>query len=179
MNREMLVPLIVLCVMMPLVLLRNRAPRVLHPDRLWIMPAIVLPLIGLGLWGSQFEPGVLHAPFGLIGWSLLLVGLLLGAAFGWQRGRMVTIEKTPEGVLKAQASPLAVLLIIAVFVLRSALRPWTEAHAADWHVSPLAIGDAFLMFAVGMIVAQRVEMYIRAKRIQHGGTDAHAEAVPS
>jgi hypothetical protein len=179
MNREMMIPLIVLCVMIPLVLLRNRAPRVLHPNRLWIVPAIVVPLIGLGLWGSQFEPGASHTPFGVLGWSLLAVGLLLGAAFGWQRGRMTTIERAPNGVLKAQASPLAVLLIIAVFVLRSALRPWTEAHAADWHVSPLAIGDAFLMFAVGMILAQRLELYLRAKRIQHGGTDAHVEATAS
>lgn len=179
MNREMLVPLIVLAIMIPVVLLRNRAPRVLHPERLWIIPAIVIPLIGLGLWGSQFEPGARLAPFGVLDWSLLVVGLLLGLAFGWQRGRMTTIEKTPDGVLKAQASRLGVMLILLVVVARSALRPWTTAHAADWHVSPLAIGDAFLLFAAGTIVAQRVELFIRARRIRHGGTDPHVEAVAS
>lgn len=179
MKAETLIPIIAIVVAMGLIVLRNRAPRVLHPERLWIMPAIVLPLIGLGLWGSQFEPGMSHAAFGPLGWGLLVVGLAIGAAFGWQRGRMVTIEKTPEGVLKAQASPLAVMLIVLVFVARSALRPWTEAHAADWHVSPLAIGDAFLMFAVGMIVAQRIEMFIRARHIQKGDPDAHVELTAS
>ncbi|RZJ86183.1 MAG: DUF1453 family protein [Brevundimonas sp.] len=177
MKASTLIPIIAVLVAMGLIVLRNRAPRVLHPERLWIMPAIVLPLIGLGLWGSQYEPGASHVAFGPAGWGLLALGLALGAAFGWQRGRMVVIQRTPEGVLKAQASPLAVMLIVLVFVTRSALRPWTEAHAADWHVSPLAIGDAFLMFVVGMIVAQRIEMYLRARHIQRGEPDAHVEAV--
>jgi hypothetical protein len=39
----------------------------------------------------------------------------------------------------------------------------------------MAVTDAFLVFAMGLIVMQRVEIYIRAKRILAGGTDAHVE----
>lgn len=41
----------------------------------------------------------------------------------------------------------------------------------------IAIADAFLLFVVGMIVVQRIEMFIRARRIQSGGGDSHTEAV--
>ena len=41
----------------------------------------------------------------------------------------------------------------------------------------LAIMDAFLLFVVGMIVMQRVEMFIRARRIQAGAGDSHVNMV--
>jgi hypothetical protein len=41
----------------------------------------------------------------------------------------------------------------------------------------LAITDAFLLFVLGMIVVQRIEMYIRARRIQSGSGDSHTETV--
>ena len=119
-------------------------------------------------------PGA-HAPFGPLSWAILALGAALGALFGWQRGRMTTIEKRPDGTLAAQASPLGILIIIAVLAGRQAMRPWLEAHAGDWHVSPLAMQDAFLMFAWAMVVTQRVEMFIRARRIQAGGSDPHVE----
>ena len=34
---------------------------------------------------------------------------------------------------------------------------------------------AFMLFAEGLIVTQRVEMYIRARRVLAGGTDSHVE----
>jgi len=41
----------------------------------------------------------------------------------------------------------------------------------------LAIMDAFLLFVVGMIVMQRVEMFIRARKVRAGGAVSHVEAV--
>ena len=41
----------------------------------------------------------------------------------------------------------------------------------------LAVTDAFLVFAMGLIVMQRVEMYIRARRVQAGRLDSHVEVV--
>ena len=62
-----------------------------------------------------------------------------------------------------------------LFAGRSLLRDLIESHAAAWHLNALAVTDAFLVFAMGLIVMQRVEMYIRARRIQSGGTDSHME----
>jgi membrane protein CcdC involved in cytochrome C biogenesis len=175
MSPEQLIPLIAVLIALPLILLRNRRPRILRPQWLWVMPLIVVGLIGFGMWGMSYSDPE-HSALDATSWTILAAGGLLGAAFGWWRGKMVTIEKHADGTLKAQASPLGVVIIIAVLVLRQALKPWLEANAEAWHVNPLAILEAFMVFAAAMIVVQRIEMFIRARRIQSGGTDAHVEA---
>ncbi|MOA34573.1 hypothetical protein D3C78_1559520 [compost metagenome] len=50
-----------------------------------------------------------------------------------------------------------------------------EANAAAWHLDAVVVTDAFMLFAVGMIVTQRIELYIRARRILAGGSDSHVE----
>ena len=62
---EKLIPLLMIPVMLVVVLLKNRRKRVLKPHLLWVMPAIVLPLIGLGLWGTAQNPNMAHAPWRL------------------------------------------------------------------------------------------------------------------
>lgn len=174
MSTEQLIPLIVIAVMLPLIVLRNRRPRTLHPQWMWITPLLVVGLIGFGMWGMTFSDPE-HAVMGATSWAILAVGGLLGAAFGWWRGKMVTIEKHADGALKAQASPIGIVIIVGVLLLRQAIRPWLEANAEAWHVNPLAILEAFMVFAAAMVVMQRVEMFIRARRIQAGQADAHLE----
>ena len=172
---EKLIPLLMIPIMLVVVLLKNRRKRVLKPQLLWIMPAIVLPLIGLGIWGTAQNPNMAHASFGPDAWAVLAIGGILGGVAGWYRGKTVTIEKEPDGSLMAQASPLGLILLVVLFAGRSLLRDLIESHAAAWHLNVLAVTDAFLVFAMGLIVMQRVEMYIRARRIQSGGTDSHVE----
>ncbi|MFN7128936.1 MAG: DUF1453 domain-containing protein [Brevundimonas sp.] len=177
MSPEKLIPLLVFPAVLVLVLLKNRRKRVLKPQFLWIMPAIVVPLIGLGIWGSSYSPHAVHAPFGPDAWAVLALGAVLGGVAGWYRGKTVTIEKEPDGSLMAQASPLGLILLVVLFAGRAGLRDVIEAHAADWHLNAMAVTDAFLVFAMGLIILQRVEMYIRAKRVLAGGTDSHVEVV--
>ena len=172
---EKLIPLLMIPVILVVVLLKNRRKRVLKPHLLWVMPAIVLPLIGLGLWGATQNPNMAHAPFGPDAWAVLAIGGVLGGIAGWYRGKTVTIEKEPDGSLMAQASPLGLILLVVLFAGRSLLRDLIETHAAEWHLNAMAVTDAFLVFAMGLIVMQRVEMFIRARRIQAGGTDSHVE----
>lgn len=174
MTQQELIPLIVIAVLIPVILLRNRSPRTLRPRLMWITPLIVTALIGFGIWGMSVS-GRGPAPTDPLSLLILAVGLALGCAFGWQRGKMTTIYKETDGTLKAQASPVGIIIIIAVLLARRALEPWLEAHAAQWHVNPNAILEAFMLFAAGMVVVQRVEMWIRANRIQHGEPDAHVE----
>ena len=176
MSPQQYAPLLVILVLLPIILLRNRAPRTLRPKWMWVTPAVIVPLMGLALWGSSKQPGMDHTPFDAASWAILAVGLILGGVAGWWRGKMTTIEKHADGTLKAQASPLGIILIIGLFVGRSALRSVLEPHAAAWHLNALAIADAFLLFVVGMIVVQRIEMFIRARRVQAGGSDSHVEA---
>ena len=51
MTPEQLIPLIVIAVVIPLVLLRNRRPRTLRLQFLWVSPLIIVLAIGAGLWG--------------------------------------------------------------------------------------------------------------------------------
>jgi hypothetical protein len=90
---------------------------------------------------------------------------------------MTTIEKHADGTLTAQASPIGLILIIAVMLGRRGLSAFLEPHAAEWGLNALAITDAFLLFVVGMIVMQRVDMFIRARRIQAGAGDSHVNMV--
>lgn len=175
MSTEQLIPLIVMAVVLPLVLLRNRRPRTLRPRWMWVVPAIIVLLIGSGLWATiYFDPT--HAPFRPVDFTLLGAGLALGVAAGWWRGKMVVIHKDEEGVLKAQASPLGLILIVALLAGRQGLRAVLEPHAAEWGLNVLAVQDAFMLLAVGLVVAQRVEMYIRARRILAGQPDSHVVA---
>ena len=169
-------PLIGIGVALVIILLRNRRPRTLNVKWMWVAPLLITSLIVFGLWGMAQAPGVSHAPFGLDAWAILATGLLLGCAAGWWRGKTVTIQKTADGTLKAQASPLGLILVVLLLVTRSALRPWLQAHATDWPLNALAIQDAFLLFAMGLVVMQRVEMWIRARRILAGDPDGHVVA---
>ena len=179
MTPQQYIPLISIAVALGIILLRNQKPRPLRLQWMWVTPVLIVFAIGFGLWGMSQAPGMSHAPFDASAWIIIAVGLILGCAAGWWRGRMVTIEKEPDGSLKAQSSPLGLILIVALLVSRQAARPWLEANAADWHVNALAIQDAFMVFVVGMIVFQRIEMFIRARRVLAGGTDAHVETAPA
>lgn len=169
---EQLIPLVVLAVVLPLILLRNRRPRTLRPQWMWVVPTLVVLLIGFGLWGMTYTDPA-HAPFRPLDWSILAAGLVLGAVAGWWRGRMVVIHKEPDGTLKAQASPLGLILIVVLLLGRQGLRAVLEPHAGEWGLSVLAVQDAFMLLAVGLVVAQRVEIYLRARRVLAGGTDSH------
>ena len=173
MSPQQLIPLIAILIALPLILLRNRRPRVLRPQWLWVMPTLIVLLMGLALWGTSMDPDMPRIAFDALAWAILAVGLVLGGVFGWWRGRMTTIEKHADGTLRAQASPLGLILIVAVMLGRRALTAFLEPHAAEYGLNPLSIADAFLLFVVGMIVVQRIEMFIRARRIQSGGSDAH------
>lgn len=175
MEPQQYIPLIVLAIMLPVILLRNRRPRTLHVKWMWVMPVLMSALMAFAIWGTSMQPGLDHRPFTPLDWAVLLLGALLGGAAGWWRGRMTIIEKHADGTLKAQASPIGLILIVGLMLSRRALSAWLEPHAESLGLNVLAVADAFLLFVAAMIVMQRVEMVIRARRIQHGGTDAHVE----
>ena len=170
MSPQTMGPLIGIGVALAIILLRNRRKRTLRPHLLWVMPLLVTTAIGFGLWANTQHP---H--FGPYAWIAFILALGLGAVAGWWRGKTITIEKEPDGSLKAQASPLGLILVVGLFVARAGLREVMEVNAAAWHLDAVVVTDAFMVFAVGLIITQRVEMYIRARRILAGGTDSHVE----
>jgi uncharacterized membrane protein len=175
MTPQQIAPLIAIAIVLPLVLLRNRAPRTLKLNRMWILPAIFVPFIAFGLWGMRQGPLADLSPYAPVDWAILAAAVGLGIVAGWWRGKMITIHKDGDGVLKAQASPLGLVILVALLLGRQALRPWLEGHADAFGLNITAVEQAFLIFVVGLIVVQRVEMFLRARTVMAGGADAHVE----
>lgn len=128
--------------------------RPLKLETLWVVPAIYLAAAVLMF--------VQLPPTGAVGIASL-VGLVLGAALGWQRGKMMQIHVDPEThALNQKASPAAMLFLIALIIVRMGARSILGQGAG---ISPAMLTDPLIAFALGMFSLTRVEMYLRAKRM--------------
>lgn len=131
-----------------------RKPRRLKLERLWFIPAI---------YGSFAVVLFYRQPPQGVQWLWAAIALLVGIGFGWLRGRSMRITVDPvTHVLNQRQSPQALLLIAALVAGRYAVRSQVEGDVLD---ASTWVIDAFVAFAVGLLSAQRLEMYLRAKRL--------------
>jgi hypothetical protein len=131
--------------------------RPLNVNTLWVIPAVFVGIAALNFY--QYPPTWADAPW-------LAVAFLLGAALGWQRGRLMKIWAEPDGQLMMQGTPWAILFLVALIALRAALRSGLEMEAEEWAISPALINDGFIVFALGLFGVMRVEMWVRAVRLR-------------
>ena len=132
--------------------------RPLKLGTLWIAP-VVYPL--LMAW-------ILFAlPPTELGWGLLALGLVVGGVLGWHRGKLIRIDRNPEsGELRQKASPLAMILLLALIVLKLGARAIFGESAAGHPASgAMLLTDGFIGFALGLLSATRLELYLRAQRL--------------
>ena len=149
-----LIPLVFLGI----VILRNSRARTLRIERLWISPAIVMALTVLTLAASP--------PPTAVGIAMDFVALALGAGLGWWRARASRFTVDPEThVITSKVSPVGMLLILGIFAARYLLRSLLTADSTVLHVSAIEASDSFLILAVGLVSAQRLEWLIRARRM--------------
>jgi membrane protein CcdC involved in cytochrome C biogenesis len=144
----------VVLVVLTLRLRRAGQTRPLKLGTLWIVPAVYLAVAAIMF--VQLPP---------TGWVAIatIVALALGAGFGWQRGRMMHISVDPEThAINQKASPAAMLFLIVLIAVRMAAR---GVIGEEGGVSPAMLTDPLIAFALGMFTLQRVEMYLRARRL--------------
>ena len=98
--------------------------------------------------------------------ALLVGALVAGCALGWQRGRFMRIKVDPETHdLTSRASPLGVVFILVLLAARMGLRGGLATSSPMAGLPALAVADALILFAVGMMVTQGLEMWLRARRL--------------
>ncbi|HEX3423560.1 MAG TPA: CcdC protein domain-containing protein [Sphingomicrobium sp.] len=144
----------IIVVVLALRMRRMGKMRPLNLNGLWVVPAIYLVVAALMFF--QLPP---------TGWVAIAsgAGLLIGAAVGWQRGKMMHIHVDPEThALNQKASPAAMFFLIALIAVRMAAR---GIIGQEQGISPAMLTDPLIAFALGMFTVQRVEMYLRAKRL--------------
>ncbi|HTK33911.1 MAG TPA: CcdC protein domain-containing protein [Caulobacteraceae bacterium] len=131
--------------------------RPLRLERLWIAPALLIVAMALLL---------VQAPPRSSDWPWLALALAIGGGLGWVRGGTMAIavdEKTHA--LNVRASPVAILFLVGLVVIRTGLRGALVGNGSVLHLSTALVTDVFLMFAVGLLGMQRLEMAIRARRL--------------
>jgi membrane protein CcdC involved in cytochrome C biogenesis len=144
----------IIVVFMALRMRRMSAMRPLKLGGLWVVPALYLVVAALMF--VQLPP---------TGWVAIAsaAGLLIGAGVGWQRGKLMHIHVDPEThALNQKASPAAMFFLIALVVVRMGAK---SVLGQQGGVSPAMLTDPLIAFALGVLTLQRVEMYLRAKRL--------------
>ena len=144
----------IIVVVMAMRMRRAGQMRPLKLGSLWIVPVLYLAVAAIMF--AQLPP---------TGWVAIAsaAALLIGAAVGWQRGKMMHIHVDPETyALNQKASPAAMLFLVGLIVVRMLARAIIGTEGA---VSPAMLTDPLIAFALGMFTLQRVEMYVRAKRL--------------
>ena len=151
-------PFVIIAVVVGLRLRSMSRERPLKVRTLWVVPLVYLLLVGWILFALP--------PTGL-GWALLALGLVVGAGLGWHRGKLIRIDRNPEtGELRQKASPLAMILLLALIVLKLGARAIFGETAAGHPASgAMLLTDAFIGFALGLLSATRLEVYLRAQRL--------------
>lgn len=156
-----LIPLVIIAVVMALRFQSMSKERPLKLSSLWVVPALYLLVAASMLYSLTPPP---------LGWGLLLAGLGIGIGVGWHRGKLIRISHDPAtGQLRQKASPLAMLLLLALVVLKLGARAiFGETAAGHPGSGAMLLTDAFIGFALGLLSATRAELYLRGRRILAG-----------
>ncbi len=152
---QTLIPLAVLAVVFALRFRGLKKARAMRPGRMWIAPAIVTAMIALALVAMPPPP---------LGWAAFVGGLLLGAVVGWQRARMLHLERDPAtGKVLVRQTPAGLIFLIVIFAARRLIAPTGSRTGAALTGTALIVTDGFMGFALGMVLANRFELWRRAK----------------
>ena len=156
-----LVPIVIA---MGLVILRNSRARRLRIEAMWIAPVMIAALIGLAFWGEgRAGVGRGLTPLNL---GLDVAGVVIGAALGWWRARFTNITIDPAThELTSQASPIGMIVIMGILVLRTVIRTYAAQSNGPLGQWGPPLTDALLVMSVGLVCAQRLEIFLRASRL--------------
>jgi hypothetical protein len=127
--------------------------RPLNLGMLWLVPALYT-LVTVGVLYQTVPQGMQ--------WLYIALALAVGGMIGWRRGALMRISVDPEThALNQQASPAAMLFILAIIIVRQGLR----AEASQMGFNAAFLAELLVVFALGLFSATRLEMFLRARRL--------------
>jgi hypothetical protein len=151
--------LIMLGVLVVVLILRNRQARRLRIEMLWIRPAIFVVFMGVTLFA-------LPPPLTVTSILIMAAGLAVGCALGWQRGKFMRLDIHPETHdMTIQASVVGMIFIVVLVAVRYLMSGAMVQNAGSLHLPVLAISDAFVLLAGGIMATQGLEVWLRARRM--------------
>ncbi|MCY8816099.1 DUF1453 domain-containing protein [Bacillus atrophaeus] len=135
-------------IMLLLVILSMLREREIRPVKLGVIPLLLL-------WGvsSSIQPGFLSSPLHLMICGVLLI---IGLAFGFSIGKMLTIRIHPEnGKITSRGSIGSVILIVTILALRVCTRVLLPGDNEIF----TAITHSLLFIPLGTITGRNVMLY--------------------
>jgi hypothetical protein len=152
-----LIAIVILLLALALRARRMSQPRPLRIERMWMLPALYGVIVAALYW--------VHPPHGAV-WAMAGAGLLIGAALGWYRGKLMhlSIDAQTQAVMQ-QGSTAAMIFIFVLVALRFVTRQYAVEVGGDDPEAVLAATDVLLAFGFGFLTVQRVEMSLRAKAL--------------
>lgn len=160
-NPRITITIVSLVLVGAMLLLRNRRPRPLNLERLWIRPVMAVVVIGLML--EQSPP-----PLTVMSVAVMVAAIAVGAALGWQRGRFTQIDVDPQThAITARVSPIGILLVFGLIAARMILRMTLVGPGGSTTGFAAIVADALVVTAAMTMVVQQVEITLRARRLRN------------
>jgi hypothetical protein len=151
------IPLIIIVVIM---IRRTQRPRTIRPERLWIMPTVVILAIGFYVYGAIRIGPPLH-PFD---WAVILATAAIGAALGALRAHLVRLRRHPDtGAIEATLSAWGLIIILVWIAGRMLLKNsgWVDVNAQFG-----LYNEASMALALALVVAQAVVLTHRCHAVR-------------
>ncbi len=161
---SMVVALLIVAIIL---VVRNRRPRELNLQRLWIRPTLAVLFVGTMLYKSP-------PPLTVASFAVMAAALALGAALGWLRGRLTHLVVLAEThIITARVSAVGVILVLGLVAGRMILRDAMTGPGFDGPTVAI-LADGLVVMAALTMLAQQVEISLRARRLL-----AQARSVPA
>jgi hypothetical protein len=158
---QTILPLVILVVVVGFRMRSMSRPQPLNSGRMWVLPLVLVAAGTAMLFANPISPA---------GWAISAAALIGGAVLGWHRGKMIRVWKDPQtGQAMQQASPAAMLFLLGIIAVRYLVRSYFGVDSGDGaHMDPRALiaTDALLVFAIGLVAATRLELFLRMRQLQ-------------
>jgi len=167
-----LTPYIPLIIVVVIMLRRTRRPRTIRPERLWIVPVIVVLAIGFYVHNAVKISPPLHA----LDWAVILATAAVGAALGAVRAHLLRLRRHPDtGAIEGTLSAWGLIIILAWIAGRMLLRNsgWVDVNAQFG-----LYNEASMALVLALVVAQAVVLTYRCQAVRAEYKPSSSDTLP-